>query len=309
VSSIAAVLITVAASAAIASLACGGTTHKAPEAVANHVIIEPVDQDTDAPSAQEVPVAPVQAKPVRERKLVVLDPGHGGDEVGSATNGVVEKQSNLDMAFRVEQLLIDQGVDVLLTRRGDVRTAGQIAGYTATRSDIQARIDIANSAYADLFVSIHSNGSTDAGQRGVEVWYDSSRSFATENLRLAYLLKDRVLGELRQYGYAAQDRGLFDGQCFRQRGDRCVSLFVLGGARQTSREEIERRGGDPEALGFSGDVPLFSRPTEMPGALVELLIITNAADAAVLRDERGRQAIARGLATAVMEFLSAKEGG
>jgi N-acetylmuramoyl-L-alanine amidase len=239
----------------------------------------------------------------------VLDPGHGGDEVGSATNGVVEKHSNLDMAFRVEQLLIEQGFDVVLTRREDARAADQIPGYTATRSDIQARIDTANAVAADVFVSIHSNGSTDPGQRGVEVWYDGSRSFGDRNLQLAYLLKTHVLAQLSGYGYAAYDRGLFDGQCFRQREGRCFTLFVLGGARQTNRAEIERRGGDPEALGFVGDAPIYSRPTEMPGALVELLIVTNAADAAVLRSDGGRWAMARGVANAIIEFLSPAEGG
>ncbi|MPZ47996.1 MAG: hypothetical protein GEU75_01550 [Dehalococcoidia bacterium] len=287
--------------------ACGGgsttpsSLQQPPGETEGVVPIEPVaaERQGEAPAA----------RPVRERKLVVLDPGHGGDEVGSAANGVVEKASNLEMALRVEQLLLEQGADVLLTRRTDVRAAEQIPGYTAARSDIQARIDLANKEAADVFVSIHSNGSTDAGQRGIEVWYDSSRTFATENLRLAFLLKERVLGELRQYGYAAQDRGLFDGQCFRQRGERCFSLFVLGGARETRREEIERRGGDADALGFQGDAPIFSRPAVMPGALVELLIITNAADAAVLRDEPGRQAMARGVAAAVIEFLAAKAGG
>jgi N-acetylmuramoyl-L-alanine amidase len=243
------------------------------------------------------------------RKVVVLDPGHGGDEVGSAAHGVVEKQSNLEMALRVEQLLLEQGFDVVLTRREDARAAQQIPGYTAARSDIQARIDLANASRADVFVSIHSNGSTDAGQRGVEAWYDGARSFGDDNLRLAYLLKTHVLGELGRSGYAAQDRGLFDGQCFRQREGRCFTLFVLGGARQTNRAEIERRGGDPEALGFSGDAPIYSRPTEMPGALVELLIVTNAADAAMLRSDAGRQAMARGVVAGVVEFLAAQEGG
>jgi N-acetylmuramoyl-L-alanine amidase len=295
---------------AILSLACGGasTTDRA------------AAQEPEASTGNAAPSVTIDVPPVleaaapaieegRRRKVVVLDPGHGGDEVGSAAHGVVEKQSNLEMAFRVEQLLLEQGFDVVLTRREDVRAAQQTPGYTAARSDIQARIDLANSSRADVFVSIHSNGSTDAGQRGVEVWYDGARSFGDENLRLAYLLKTHVLGELGRYGYAAQDRGLFDGQCFRQRGDRCFTLFVLGGPRQTNRAEIERRGGDPEALGFSGDAPIYSRATEMPGALVELLIVTNAADAAVLRSEAGRQAMARGVASAVVEFLAAREGG
>jgi N-acetylmuramoyl-L-alanine amidase len=41
----------------------------------------------------------------------------------------------------------------------------------------------------------------------------------------------------------------------------------------------------------------------MPAALVELLIISNARDAAVLRDEAGRAAMARGVARGILEFL------
>jgi N-acetylmuramoyl-L-alanine amidase len=289
--------------AAFALVACSSAS-----AVETVVVDNTAVTTTEASSVQLVEVIR-PAKVMKERPLVVLDPGHGGDEVGSASNGVVEKHPNLDMAFRVEQVLIAQGFDVVLTRREDVRAAEQVAGYTATRSDLQARLDLANAADADVFVSIHSNGSSDPGQRGLEVWYDGSRSFAEANLRLAFLLKQHVLAELYNYGYAAIDRGLFDGQCFRFRNERCISLFVLGGARETSRSEVERRGGDPAALGFDGDAPVYSRPGEMPGALIELLIITNASDNAVLRDEAGRQAMARGIATAIAEFLRPPEGG
>src|SRR5688572_1977665 len=181
---------------------------------------EPTSTPAPVPTATPVPVNP---------KLVVLDPGHGGDEVGSATNGVVEKESNLEMALRVEKLLLAQGYEVLLTRRADKRAAAQIPGYTVNRSDIQARIDLANANGAAVFVSLHSNGSTDPGQRGVEVWYDSSRPFGSENLRLARLLLTHVVGELRSYGYAAQDRGIYDSACWRLREGRCFAIFVLGG--------------------------------------------------------------------------------
>jgi N-acetylmuramoyl-L-alanine amidase len=241
----------------------------------------------------------------KERKVVVLDPGHGGDEVGSARNGVVEKDSNLEMALRVERLLLAQGFDVVLTRRTDARAAPQLPGLTATRSDLQARLDLANASRGDVFVSIHSNGSEDPGQRGVEAWFDSTRLYAAEGRQLAGLLVANVLAELRAFGYAAVDRGLYDGSCFRRRNDRCVTLFVIAGPRETSREEIIRRGGDPAALGF-GDAPaIYSRPADMPAALVELLIITNAADAAVLRNEAGREAMARGVANAITTFLGA----
>jgi N-acetylmuramoyl-L-alanine amidase len=248
--------------------------------------------------------------PPKERKMVVLDPGHGGAEVGAARNGVVEKHSNLDMAFRVEALLIAEGLDVVLTRRTDSRAAEQVPGYTATRTDLQARLDLANAARGDVFVSIHSNGSENTSESGVEVWYDSSRpTFAAEGFHLASLLKQNILGELRSYGYFATDRGLKDGACFRMRQGRCFTLFVVAGPRRTTREDVIRRGGDPEALGFDGQDAIFSRPAEMPDALVELLIITNPSDAAVLRDERGRNAIAHGLARGILAFLAPAEPG
>lgn len=255
-----------------------------------------------APAATPEPVP--TAAPAKTRKVVVLDPGHGGDEIGAARNGVTEKESNLDFALRVEKLLVAQGIDVVLTRDVDKRAADQIAGFTATRSDLQARIDLANKAGGDVFVSIHSNGSDDTSQKGVEAWYDSSRAFAAEGKTLADLLVRDTLRELRTYGYDAQNRGLFDGACFRQREGRCFTLFVIAGPRMTTREEIMRRGGDPEALGFAGRDVIYSVPANMPAALVELLIITNPSDAAVLRDSRGRDAMAKGVADAILEFLA-----
>jgi len=262
-----------------------------------------------APLAAEDAAAIEQASSIDEqtgpkRKVVVLDPGHGGDEIGASAFGVVEKDSNLDLALRVEALLQAADIDVVLTRRTDARAAAQVPGYTATRSDLQARLDIANRAGGDVFVSLHSNGSTDPSLTGIEAWYDSNRAFAAEGKTLADLLVRRVLEELRVAGFPARDRGLFDGVCFRQREDRCFTLFVIGGPRETTREEVLRRGGDPEALGFAGGDAIYSRPAEMPAALLELLMITNPADAAVLRTETARDAMARGVADAILEFLS-----
>jgi N-acetylmuramoyl-L-alanine amidase len=242
--------------------------------------------------------------------VVAIDPGHGGDEVGAANHGIVEKTSNLDFARRVGALLSATGYEVVLLREADARVPLDPAmspggGFGATRADLQARIDRANAAGADVFLSLHSNGSTEAGQSGVEVWYDPNRSFGAENLRLARLVLDSVLGELRAYGYAAVNRGLKDDTCFRGSMGRCTTLFVLGPARRTTAEDAVRRNVDPASIGITETRPeLFSRPTGMPGVLVESLFISNAADAAVLRDERGRDAIARGIASAVVAFLS-----
>jgi N-acetylmuramoyl-L-alanine amidase len=239
----------------------------------------------------------------------VIDPGHGGDEIGASNYGVVEKESNLELAFRVERLLADAGVRPLLTRRVDER-AGMPAGprpsgWPAQRLDLQARIDMANDEGAALFLSIHSNGSASAAERGIEVYYNGLRPFASENSRLAQLLLDGVMTELGAAGYSVANRGIKDDRCLRGFQGRCFPLFVLGPERVTNLEEARRRGGTQiDALGFGPGVEeIRSRPTQMPGALVELLFISSPEDAALLRLEAVRGAMARGLASGVLRYL------
>ncbi|HXG36277.1 MAG TPA: N-acetylmuramoyl-L-alanine amidase [Dehalococcoidia bacterium] len=240
--------------------------------------------------------------------LVVLDPGHGGAEIGSAEHGLVEKNSNVEMARRVARLLETQGIRVLLTRDSDARAASPpegVSAFAATRFDLQARVDMANAAGAAAFVSIHSNGSPDAGQRGLEVWYDSLRPFASRNLRLAELLLRNTLSELALAGYQIPNRGLQDDTCFRNFSGRCFQLFVLGPEREVRREELIARGRDPKDFGLApGQDFIRTRATQMPAALIELLFITNSQDAAILKLEAARDAMARGIAKAVLDFLA-----
>jgi len=96
-----------------------------------------------------------------------------------------------------------------------------------------------------------------------------------------------------------------DDSCFRFRFGRCFPLYLLGPEREITRAELARRGIDPGALGLRPDQQSTrTRASAMPGALAELLFVTNEADAAVLRDEAGREALARGIAAAAAEFLA-----
>jgi N-acetylmuramoyl-L-alanine amidase len=56
-----------------------------------------------------------------------------------------------------------------------------------------------------------------------------------------------------------------------------------------------------------GRESVTSRASEMPGILVELLFISNGADAAILRDDAFRDAMARGIAQSVLLTLDAEE--
>ena len=259
--------------------------------------------------------------PLRSR-VIVLDPGHGGPEIGAVhhapdgTPDLVEKESNLDMAFRLRAILEARGYRVILTRETNARadpSADDLPGYRATRADLQARVDIANNAAADLFISIHSNGSHDPALSGVEVWYSASRTFGNDNERLARLVHERVLTVLREeYGYPAADRGVRDDAHFRVIGGRSFHIFVLGPEREYRVSDLLALEIDPSLWGIDvsrlnpDEDPVLqaSRATQMPGVLVELLFLTNDADAAVLKDEAARDVMASALADAIDTYFA-----
>ena len=115
-------------------------------------------------SAQVIPPAPGSAagqeihNPV---PLVVIDPGHGGDDLGvQGAGGVPEKRLALDLAHTVARALERRtGIPTILTR-GDDR---------AVEPDDRAAV--ANSSNADLFISLHFNASLRATSAGAEVYH------------------------------------------------------------------------------------------------------------------------------------------
>jgi len=79
------------------------------------------------------------------KKIVVIDPGHGGNTAGAKYGGLNEKDMNLDVSLRLYSLLKKKGVKVYLTRKKDCT-------MTLTQ-----RYNYANSVKASLFVSVHHN--------------------------------------------------------------------------------------------------------------------------------------------------------
>lgn len=181
---------------------------------------------------------------------IVLDPGHGGDEYGAVGNDIVERDSNLDMALRVEALLVQSGLRVaLICRTADrpvVSPPGpDLTGYNATFRDLENRIDIANRSRASAIVSIHSNQWSDQGARGIDVWYNDQRPFADRNKVPAVLVSGEIDRELRAAGYAAlvHEPGV-DTDLAGSTGAH-TPFRLLGPGRDVLREELIMRGGDP----------------------------------------------------------------
>lgn len=104
--------------------------------------------------------------------VVVLDPGHGGQDSGAMCGGVMEKDLTLDVARRVDRLLDSEGVATLMTRLGD--------SYVS----LADRAAFGNRAKDSIFISIHFNEDNKPVASGVETYYaahqiDSGSTFAS----------------------------------------------------------------------------------------------------------------------------------
>jgi len=89
-------------------------------------------------------------------KRIVIDPGHGGFFPGTiGVGGLTEKEVNLGVALVLRDLLTAGGAQVTLTR--DTDRDFLTPSDSSLRSDLAARVAIANAASPDLFVSVHHN--------------------------------------------------------------------------------------------------------------------------------------------------------
>jgi N-acetylmuramoyl-L-alanine amidase len=91
--------------------------------------------------------------------VVVLDPGHGGQDSGAMCGAVLEKDLTLDVARRIDRLLNSEGIATLMTRVGD--------SYVS----LADRAAFANRARKSIFVSIHFNEDNQPVASGVETYY------------------------------------------------------------------------------------------------------------------------------------------
>nr|OOB76837.1 MAG: hypothetical protein BEN19_00425 [Epulopiscium sp. Nuni2H_MBin003] len=105
--------------------------------------------------------------------IIVIDPGHGGYDPGKVgSNGVYEKNINLDISLKLRDYLEDNGYKIILTRDTDC-DLDNIPDKFHKNNDMRARKDIINSSKAQVLVSIHQNAFSQESVRGAQVFYYS----------------------------------------------------------------------------------------------------------------------------------------
>jgi len=153
---------------------------------ASDVAVNPPRVTSPQPGDNSAPLPSVPKTGTR----VVIDPGHGGGDPGAiGIGGLREGDATLDISRQVVSLLKQQGIDATLTRTRDEEI------------DLEPRVQFAERANADVFVSIHAN-SFDADRtdvNGIETYYYSGGT----GQRLAQLVQSNLLQDL-----GARDRGV-----------------------------------------------------------------------------------------------------
>ncbi len=244
-----------------------------PEAVAPQRVVG-IDTGMDAASALPIRPARVSAQvfPLAVRR-VVIDPGHGGTDLGTRTpSGVTEKELTLDIALRLQRRLVAGGFEAPMTRESDSRLL------------LRERARFANERQADLFVSIHLNWFQDGrANRGIETYYlgPADDPFVTE----------LASAENRESGYAIADvRRLLDSiyADLRQEQSKALATAIqrrlLHSVRQLSSEVRDR--------GVKSAPFLVLVTTEMPAILAEVASLSNAEEAKLLDQDDYRERIA-----------------
>lgn len=117
----------------------------------------------------------IETASVKEAPLVILDPGHGGEDPGTVgVSGVLEKNLNLEIALTLGELLRENGYAVMYTRTEDAllyRPEENVKGMRKIY-DLKNRAAYAEAHPDSIFISLHMNAFGDSRYSGLQVYYN-----------------------------------------------------------------------------------------------------------------------------------------
>lgn len=125
--------------------------------------------------------ASVEALPFSPKAVIVIDPGHGGEDGGATScTGVLESQVNLEVSLRLRDLLGIMGYSTRMIRQTDtaVYTPGTETITAKKISDLKNRVAAVNAVDNALLISIHQNQFSDGKYSGAQVFYAATEGSA-----------------------------------------------------------------------------------------------------------------------------------
>ncbi|MBK8231638.1 MAG: N-acetylmuramoyl-L-alanine amidase [Candidatus Eisenbacteria bacterium] len=255
------------------------------------LVVDLSDLASPTPSGRPVaapsPTPVVPHPPSAGRRVIVIDPGHGGEDPGAVGGDLKEKDVAFDVASRMAAVLgADSRLKVILTREDD------------TRVPLRRRFRIAEEAGADLFVSIHLNASPNRTASGAEVYFLSIGAATDEGAKEAARLENEVDPEFVVEEDA--DLGKLPFSLSLRQSDtlrRSSSLAEIVLNLLADRALAEARG--VRQAGFA-----VLKSYQIPSILVEIGFISSEKDRDRLGDAAYRQRLAEALGDGVQRYLA-----
>jgi N-acetylmuramoyl-L-alanine amidase len=271
----------------------GSTARAYPLVSPDRVVVE---IGRPAPARPSAPIAPPEAAPAP--LTIVIDPGHGGAEMGAVgPGGLQEKDVALQIARRLAATLPRVlSCRVVLTRDSD------------TAIPLDDRTAVANHEKADLFLSVHANSSRAPGARGSESYYLS--------LEASDKLSQEVASQENQPALSGGP-----GSTPAAAPARNPDLdFILWDLAQTahlkeSSELAEATQEELNVLSGTENRGVKQAPfrvlvgAAMPAILVETAFISNAEEEKKLGSPAFQQSVADAVARAISRFFERRKAG
>jgi N-acetylmuramoyl-L-alanine amidase len=219
--------------------------------------------------------------------VIVIDPGHGGEDPGAIGRG---KTREKDVVLGISKALLKRlnrlpGVKAFLTRKGDYYIS------------LKKRVEIAKDYDADLFLSIHADGSLSRKPRGASV-YCLSLSGATDEAARILAEKENasdVVGGVELNGDPSLNAILLDLVQTQTIND----SLKFGGFVLTDLEKVHRlRFQMPRQAGFR-----VLKAPDIPSILVEVGFISNPKEEHLMKTPAFRARIAESLNLSARRFL------
>lgn len=204
--------------------------------------------------------------------VVVIDPGHGGDDPGTCHYGLKEKDINLKIGkYLRDELKEYSGVEVYMTRETDKHLE------TATASGITNRVNYAKSKNADLLVSVHINA---VGGQGAEVW-SPNENYRSDIYKEGQGVSQEILDEL-------------------------VALGLYNRGVKESYSKNNTQYPDKSLADYYGIIRQ-SKESGFVGIIVEHAFLDNASDAAFLSKEANLKKLGIADATGIANYYNLKK--
>ncbi len=224
-----------------------------------------------------------------EAKIVVIDPGHGGEDPGAiGPQGSYEKDVVLEISKELKRILEEGGGDirVFLTRRGD---------YFIPLSE---RIKIAKEYGADLFLSIHANGSFNPNLRGSSAYCLSFEGASSVRARLLAQRENTsdLVGGVRKVAFNKDVNAILLDLIQTETINQSLRLAGITLKELQGVNELELT--TPQQAPFA-----VLKALDFPAILIETAYITNPEEEERLKREDFQRRIAEAISHSVCEFL------